>query len=106
MIFALMMDTSTKPREGVQKMRAATGSRLHPLNPILSVLHPTMSAAKPGAISPMSSLPRLQAPPFTAMSRASLADSAAVAQRMFAMFLFPSPVPVSKSEGLFCVEQV
>ena len=45
MIFALMMDTSTKPREGVQKMRAATGSRLHPLNLVLSILHPTMSAA-------------------------------------------------------------
>ncbi len=103
----LMTLRSTKPIQGVRKTSPATTSCCPPANPMLSVRQATKSAAKPGAISPMSVRPRLRAPPFMPSSSASRASSAAHRDHVFhqralfvtsswALFITPSrlcPLP-------------
>mmetsp|Transcript_23954 Transcript_23954/g.52417 ORF Transcript_23954/g.52417 Transcript_23954/m.52417 type:complete len:211 (-) Transcript_23954:253-885(-) len=67
----------TKGALGQHMMSAPMGSAVAPANTREpSNFQAAKSAAKPGATSPMSSRPRLAAPPLVAIRRASRADSA------------------------------
>ena len=86
---------------GEQKMRAATTSCWAPAKASLLVGKATRSAAKPGAIWPMSSRPRFLQPPCTAAcseSRAVIAAAAGQA-RYAAVRVLPSSAAVPGPKG-------